>query len=57
MPLGMSTRSIEGNILRMKNLGWSLVSTYVNPIGNPAVREELKDGPIVMGVFETWRKQ
>ena len=54
--LGTQTQHIEDNVSRWREQGWSLLSTYIDPTGNPALREEFKEGPIVMGVFETWEK-
>lgn len=55
--LGMETQQIKLNVSRLKEQGWSLLSTYVDPTGNPALRTEFKEGPIVMGIFESWEKK
>lgn len=55
--LGIEPDKIADNVSRMRERSWTLLSTYVDPIGNPALRPEFKDGPIVMGIFETWEKR
>lgn len=55
--LGRDPFFIAKRVGELKRQGWSLVSTYVDQTGNPAVRREFQDGPCVMGIFETWKKE